>query len=159
MFNGKSQFDSLGYKKYVELSDADIHERYDVIINLWRAFLTQNAPTLELNVDYFVHQKNLFEVIRRCDERNLYYYIFHDLEDICEYKDIALYCFWINTLKPFMVVNPDALIYNGPNELFSLFLILTVIIPSRFNKSFKTIFISFSLIYESIYSLLDFILL
>ena len=94
---------------------------------IWQSFLTQNDPTLKLDHDYFVHKKNLFEVIRRCDERNVYYYVFHELEDISEYKDIALYCFWINTLKPFMVVNEKARIYNCANEMFSLFLILSVI--------------------------------
>lgn len=127
MFNGKAKFDSLGYKKYQELSDQEFNERYNEIINLWQCFLSENDPTLKTNVDYFVHKKNLFEVIRRCDERNVYYYVFHELEDICEYKDIALYCFWINTLKPFMVINENANIYNCANEMFSLFLILTVI--------------------------------
>lgn len=127
MFNGKVKFDSIGYKKYLELSDEEFAERYDEIISRWQGFLAQNDPTLKLNVDYFVHKKSLFEIIRRCDKRNVYYYVFHDLEDICEYKDIALYCFWINTLKPFMVINEKANIYNCANEMFSLYLILTVI--------------------------------
>lgn len=140
MFNGKIKFDSLGYKKYQELSDKEFEDRYDQIMCLWQSFLAQNDPTLKVGVDYFVHKKNLFEVIRRSDERNVYYYIFHELEDICEYKDIALYCFWINTLKPFMVINEDAQIYNCANEMFSLYLILTVIegaYKEKFNKDFK----------------------
>lgn len=136
MFNGKMKFDSLGYKKYQELSDAEFTDRYDEIINLWQDFLSQNDPTLKVGIDYFVHKKNLFEVIRRCDERNVYYYVFHELEDICEYKDIALYCFWINTLKPFMVINENAQIYNCANEMFSLFLILTVI-EGAYKEKFK----------------------
>lgn len=136
MFNGKVKFDSLGYKKYQELSDAEFTERYNEIINLWQDFLSQNDPTLKIGIDYFVHKKNLFEVIRRCDERNVYYYVFHELEDICEYKDIALYCFWINTLKPFMVINENAQIYNCANEMFSLFLILTVI-EGAYKEKFK----------------------
>lgn len=127
MFNGKTNFESLGYKKYQDLSDEEIARRYDQIIHLWQCFLAQNDPTLKVNVDYYVHRKNLFEIIRRCDKRNLYFYIFHDLSDICEYKDIALISFWINNLKPFMVVNEEANIYSSPNEMFSLYLILTVI--------------------------------
>ena len=140
MFNGKRKFESLGYKKYQELSDKEISERYDEIIYLWQCFLSQNDPTLKVNEDYFVHKKNLFEIIRRCDERNVYYYVFHELEDICEYKDIALYCFWINTLKPFMVINEKANIYNCANEMFSLFLILSVIAGAykkKFGDEFK----------------------
>lgn len=135
MFNGKNRFDSIGYKKYQELSDEELKERYDEIISQWQGFLSQNDPTLKLGVDYFVHKKNLFEVIRRCDKRYMYYYVFHELKDICEYKDIALYCFWINTLKPFMVINENANIYNCANEMFSLYLILSVI-EGAFKKKF-----------------------
>ena len=127
MFNGRTRFSEAGYKKYQELEDQELQARYDEIIALWRSFISQNDPALKLNVDYFIHKKNLFEIIRRCDERNVYYYVFHELEDICEYKDIALYCFWINTLKPFMIINEKAKIYNCANEMFSLFLILSVI--------------------------------
>ena len=127
MFNGKQKFETLGYKKYQELSNKELEERYEQIISLWSRFLSQNDPTLKINIDYFINKKNLFEVIRRSDQRHVYYYIFHELDDICEYKDIALYCFWINTLKPFMVINEHANIYNCANEMFSLFLILSVI--------------------------------
>lgn len=140
MFNGQIDYKELGYKKYEELDDEIIQKRYDEIISLWQEFLQQNDPLLKVGKDYFVHKKNLFEIIRRCDERNVYYYVFHELEDICEYKDIALYCFWLNTLKPFMVVNENAKIYNCANEMFSLFLILSVIggaYKSKYNQEFK----------------------
>ncbi len=127
MYREKNDSDLLNYKKYEEMKDEDYTKKYDDIICLWQAFLTQNDPTLELNKDYYIHKKNMYEVIRRCDKRRVYYYVFHDLEDICEYKSIALHCFWINTLKPFMVVNENSKIYNCANEMFSLFLILTVI--------------------------------
>ena len=127
MFNGRTEYESIGYKKYQELDDEELTKRYDTLIGLWRKFLEQNDPTLIQGTDYYIHKKNMFEVIRRCDQRNVYYFVFHELEDICEYKDIALFCFWLITLKPFMVVNEDSNIYNCPNEMFALFLILTVI--------------------------------
>ena len=127
MFNGRLNFEEAGYKKYQELENKEFQLRHDKIIDLWQEFLKLNDPDLKIGVDYFVHEKNLFEIIRRCDERNVYYYIFHELDDICEFKDIALYCFWINTLKPFMVINDKCSIYNCANEMFSLFLILSVI--------------------------------
>lgn len=140
MFSEKDDFNSLGYKKYEELDDVEVQNRYEKIIEQWREFLTQNDPTLILDKDYYIHKKNMFEVIRRCDKRYLYYYVFHDLKDICEYKDIALYCFWIITLKPFMVVNPNANIYNCPNEMFALYLILSVIqgaYEEKYTEEFK----------------------
>ena len=127
MFSTKKNYKKMGYVTYKELSEKEIMETYDKIIACWRDFLAQNDPGLLCDKDYFVHKKNMFEVIRRADKRDLYYYIFHELEDICEYKDIALYCFWIITLKPFMVINEDANIYNCPNEMFALYIILTTI--------------------------------
>lgn len=127
MFNTKTKLNNVGYKKYQELTDDEIITEYNEIIQYWESFLTQNDPTLRVDVDYFVHKKNMFEIIRRCHKRCVYYYVFHDLKELCEYKEVALLCFWINTLKPFMVINPKANVYNCPNEMFSLYLILSVI--------------------------------
>ncbi len=125
--SNRNRFINLGYKKYTELTDSEVKQRYDDIIEKWEQFLNQNDPSLQLNSDYYVHSRNLFEVIRRCDKRILYFYIFYGLEEECEYKEVAIQCFWINTLKPFMVVNNNSPIYNCPNEMFSLFLILSAI--------------------------------
>lgn len=123
----RNRFVDLGYKQYTELTDDEVKQRYDELIEKWEQFLNQNDMSLQLNKDYFVHSRNLFEVIRRCDKRILYFYVFHGLIEECEYKEIAVQCFWINTLKPFMVVNESSKIYNCPNEMFSLFLILSSI--------------------------------
>ena len=122
----RNRFIDSGYKKYEELNREEAQSKYNEIIKEWEAFLDENDSQLKLGTDYFVHQRNLTEVVRRCDKRVLYFYIFHDLEE-CEYKEIALLCFWINTLKPFMVVKESSPIYNAPNEMFSLFLILSTI--------------------------------
>lgn len=123
----RNRFVELGYKQYTELTNDEVKQRYNEIIEKWEQFLNQNSPSLQLNMDYYVHERNLFEVIRRCDKRVLYFYIFHGLKEECEYKEVAVQCFWINTLKPFMVINEDSSIYNCPNEMFSLFLILSAI--------------------------------
>jgi len=123
----RNRFVDLDYKQYIELTDDEVKQRYDELINKWEQFLDQNDMSLQLNKDYFVHSRNLFEVIRRCDKRILYFYVFHGLEEECEYKEIAVQCFWLNTLKPFMVINENSKIYNCPNEMFSLFLILSAI--------------------------------
>lgn len=81
----------------------------------------------EPNKDYFIHKKNLFEIIRRRDKRRVYMTMFHDLPDMCEYKILASEVYWTLTLKPFMVVNENLSIYGCPNEMFSLYRILTVI--------------------------------
>ena len=125
MYN--TDFAAKGYKPYEELEEKEIEASYNVIINQWREFLSLNAPDLLLNKDYYVHKRNMFEIISRCNKRELYHYIFHELKEITEYKEVAIKCFWILTLKPFMVVNDKSDIYNCPNEMFSLFLILSTI--------------------------------
>lgn len=126
MYN-RNRFVDLNFKKYVELTDEEVQVRYDGIIKRWEDFLDQNDDSLRLDADYYVHSRNLFEIIRRCDKRVLYFYIFHDLKEECEYKEIAVLSFWLITLKPFMVVKEKSPIYNCPNEMFALYLILSVI--------------------------------
>ena len=120
-------FSKLGYKHYEELSNEEMQWAYDKIVEQWRKFLSLNAPDLVLEKDYFIHKRNVFEVISRCNKRELYHYVFHNLKEVTEYKVIAIKCFWIMTLKPFMVTNSNSEIYNCPNEMFSLFLILETI--------------------------------
>ena len=126
MFN-RSRFVDGTYKQYSDMDGEELKNIYDSILECWNDFVEQNDSSLHLGHDYYIHEKNLADVIRRCDERILYFYIFKNLKEECEYKEVAILCFWINTLKPFMVVNPKSPIYSCPNEMFSLYLILTVI--------------------------------
>lgn len=112
-------------KNIYELPDLDeMNSRVDALEQLWRDFLETEG---EKNLTYYVHKPNLFEVIKRQDQRMYYLKIFHGLEYPCEYKYIAIECFWINTLKPFMVIDEKSKLYDCPNEKFSLFLILSII--------------------------------
>lgn len=115
------------YKNYIIMPTEDVRVEVDSLKESWTAFLLQNANGLEENDDYYIHVKNLEEVVRRVDKRKVYYKVFHNLDKINELKQVALQCYWINTLKPFMVVNPKAPIYNSPNELFSIYLIMSIV--------------------------------
>lgn len=115
------------YSVYKELEYEEISVECDNLIKQWHNFINENCPNMIENRDYFIHKKNLYEIIRRVDKRRVYYKVFHNLTKINEFKLIALQCYWINTLKPFMVVNEDSKIYNSPNELFSVFLIISTI--------------------------------
>lgn len=115
------------YKEYEDLTIEEFNDEYDNILKCWNKFIFENAPYLQEGKDYFIHQRNLFEVIRRLDKRRVYYKVFHGLTKINEFKYVALQCYWINTLKPFMVVNCDSSIYNSPNELFSVYLIIAMV--------------------------------
>lgn len=119
-------FDQYGHYKKKDMKD--FSDDYNNLIALWKSFLlAQKENNLEFNKDYFVHQRNIFEVIKRLDKRRAYYYVFHKIDKICEYKEVAILCYWINTLKPFMVINENSEIYNSPNEMFSLYIIMTTI--------------------------------
>ncbi len=109
---------------YTPLAPEKFNKRYQSLLELWVEFLKMNG---EENLEYYVHEFNLYEVITRHDKRKHYYKVFHELTEPCEYKYIAIECFWINTLKPFMVVDSNSSIYNCPNEMFSLFLIMATI--------------------------------
>lgn len=109
---------------YKMLTDEEMERRFKVIEGLWNDFLTMEGQN---SLTYYIHKQNLFEVIKRQDQRMHYFKVFHGLDYPCEYKYIAVECFWINTLKPFMVVDENSPIYDCPNEKFSLFLILSVI--------------------------------
>lgn len=114
-----------GDKNVYELPNIkEMNRRADTLEHLWKEFLETEG---EKNLTYYIHKKNLFEVIKRQDQRMYYLKIFHGLEYPCEYKYIAIECFWINTLKPFMVIDESSKLYDCPNEKFSLFLILSII--------------------------------
>lgn len=116
-------------KKYIKytISEADINKAYDELLCIWQSFLDKYAPNSICNVDYYIHRRNLVEVLVRTDKRQVYYQVFHGLERPSEYKTTAILCFWINTLKPFMVCNETSNIYNCANEMFAVYHMLGVI--------------------------------
>lgn len=109
---------------YPPLSLEDLNRRFQAIILLWESFLENEG---EKDLKYHVHRHNMNEVIKRQDQRMYYWKIFHGLNLPCEFKFIAIECFWINTLKPFIVTDEESNLYDCPNEKFSLHLIIATI--------------------------------
>lgn len=123
---GNDYLDSKGY--YKDQTKENIGETVNRIIEVWREFLdAQGEANLKLNEDYFIHKRNLYEVVVRLNKRKAYYYVYHHISEICEYKELGVLCYWINTLKPFMVVNENSILYNSPNEMFSLYFIISAL--------------------------------
>jgi len=108
-------------------NDVWLIQELDKLQKYWKAFLDMHDPSLVEGTDYFVNRRNLCEVVQRVDKRAAYYYVFHKNIEICEYKWVGLCAYWVNTLKPFMVVKEDSVLYSCPNEMFSLFLIISVV--------------------------------
>lgn len=111
---------------YEKLDNKIIKEEYVELIKQWKQFVSSENVLLRERKDFFVHKSNLFQVIDRTHRRKIYYNIFYG-DELCEYKRVAIECFWINTLKPFMVVDEKSKLYHCPNEMFSLYRILAVI--------------------------------
>lgn len=109
---------------YSSLFPNEVRKRYDTILMLWNNFLEAVG---EPDLLYYINKQNLYEVIKRQDKRMYYYRIFHNLDYPCEYKFMAIECFWIITLKPFFVPDENSAIYSCANEQFSLYLILSLI--------------------------------
>lgn len=122
---GNEFLDECGH--YKEKNKNYLKSIFENILDSWNAFLEAQGENLVFRNDYYIHSRNLYEVIKRLDKRKTYYYVFHSISNICEYKSVAILCYWINTLKPFMVVNETSKIYNCPNEMFSLYLIVSTI--------------------------------
>ncbi len=122
---GNEFLDENGY--YKDKNKSDLSLIFKNVLDSWNAFLYAQGEDLIIRQDYYIHSRNLYEVIKRLDKRKTYYYVFHRISSICEYKSVAILCYWINTLKPFMVVNESSKIYSCPNEMFSLYLIISTI--------------------------------
>lgn len=121
---------------YKEPSTATLNKRLREIEKLWNLFLeSERIP----DTKYHIHKQNMYEVIKRQDQRMYYFKVFHNLEYPCEYKFIALECFWINQLKPFIITDEESPIYDCPNERFSFYLIMSMIraVFELYNKDKK----------------------
>ncbi len=116
-----------GYNKlYIELTEEENKEQRDLIKKSWMYFLKLNDPSLKEN-DYFINEYNLIEVVERVSKRKFYYKVFHGIEHISEFKEIALICFWICKLKPFVVLNQQSALCASTNELFSIHLVICLL--------------------------------
>lgn len=98
-------------------------EKCELMIQ-WNAFVDEHSPDTIFGRDYFIHNRNLYEAFNRREKRRQWFKKYHRIDDVCEYRNVALLCYWLNRLKPFMVINEQSKIYNAPNERFSLYLML-----------------------------------
>lgn len=105
-------------------SPEKMEKRRVALEELWRDFLKLEG---EPHLRYHLHKYNVAEVIRRQDQRMHYFRVFHGLDYPCEYKYVAIECFWLITLKPFIVTDENSNFYDAPNEKFALYLILSII--------------------------------
>jgi len=74
---------------------------------LYKRFLeTAKVSSLFKNDSWKIHEISVCEdavtkIIEQIRRRKLYFHIYHDINDLNELKETALYCFWILKLQPF----------------------------------------------------------
>ena len=143
--------------KYEGLNEQEKNKLTMFYLSQWRGFVDQYDSSLMEGKDYFVHKKNLYEVVRRTDKWLQYYVTFHGIEadSLCEYREVALQAFFLCCLKPFMVVKEDSDLYNTPNEMFSLHLIFSMIrkIFDRARPEEKFVYPDQSSVWKYVYAL------
>ena len=109
-------------KLYKELKETERNTHMELLLKVWDAFLQKNDPSL-LPESIFINEYNLIECVERVSKRKFYFKVFHGIEHLAEFKEVALLCFWICKLKPFVVTKPESPLCASVNELFCVHLV------------------------------------
>lgn len=126
---------SLDSTKYYALLTADERQtQLNKILAIWNDFLSINDATL-VERDVFINQRMLAEVVERVSKRKYYYEVFHHLLHISEFKETALYVFWISKLKPFTIIKESSPLCASVNELFCVHLVISAFEKIRMDSN------------------------
>ncbi len=110
---------------YKILSPKERQIQVDKILTVWNDFVKINDPQLTVK-DVFINKRNLVEVVERVSKRKYYFEVFHNLPHVSEFKEAALYVFWLVKLKPFTVVKESSKLCASVNEMFAVHVILSI---------------------------------
>ena len=113
--------DNVSYKF---LTSDERQEQIDKLMKVWNDFVSLNDPELS-SADVFINKRSLVEVVERVSKRKYYFEVFHKLPHISEFKETALYVFWVTKLKPFTVTNENSKLCASVNELFAVHMVLS----------------------------------
>lgn len=119
---------------YIMLTPEERQIQINKILSVWNDFLFINDPKLK-NEDVFINSRSLTEVVERVSKRKYYFEVFHQLPSISEFKETALYVFWITKLKPFTVINETSKLCASVNELFCFHMVISVFEKIRDEKA------------------------
>lgn len=76
----------------------------------------------------------LKDIIVRVHKRKHYFKVFHNEMNISEYKETALYCYWVLKLRPFWI-DPGYKSSERINEKFALHLYVSLL--KKYNEDFS----------------------
>lgn len=111
--------------RYKMLEEEERKKQIDNLLRVWNDFIDINDPELEKD-DVFINVRTIAEVVERVSKRKYYFDIFHALPHISEFKETALYVFWITKLKPFTIIKESSPLCASANELFSYHLVISL---------------------------------
>lgn len=74
------------------------------------------------------------DIIVRVHKRKHYFKVFHNEMSISEYKETALYCYWVLKLRPFWI-DPECTSSERINEKFALHLYVALL--KKYNEDFS----------------------
>lgn len=110
---------------YIMLTPEERQVQIDKLLLVWNDFIDINEPSLS-EKDVFINTRTLSEVVERVSKRKYYFEVFHHLPHISEFKELALYVFWITKLKPFTVTNEESRLCASVNELYAFHMVISV---------------------------------
>lgn len=143
--------------QYTPMSEERIKVEVSRVCKWAQNFVQENGYNPS---DLAISETAVYQIITKVDQRKQYFSYFHHL-DISDFKEIALYAFWIVKLAPLYFkegtdTSNSSLPYESLNPKFAVYLIVKKVKSlansdvqrNRINK-----FFSASYIYELVYSL------
>ena len=141
--------------KYNKIPLKEIHDiRLDFIKRFIDFIPLKGFPEdTEIHISHY----SLLDIIIRVDKRKAYYQFFHNME-INEWKEAALYAYWILKLRPFTIIdkrfttNVDACLINESFAIYFIGFILEktgrIKHSSKYNESYRR-FLEYSFRYRN----------
>lgn len=132
--------------KYKNISSEAARKQINELNVLFTDYMNRSyknkAVRFEIDIDC------LYDVVVHVDKRNEHARIFHDVEDSNEFRNIALYCYWIVRLHPFYC---DTI--SNINESFAVYLFVCLFNSMYDKKQFGKYQINRRYIHELKYTL------
>jgi hypothetical protein len=96
--NNIESFLNLNDYKYKKAEKVELDTSYEEFL------VNSKIPALIKEAEIFcvgVCENSVNKIIEQVRKRKLYFNIYHDIKDLNELKETALYCFWLLKLQPF----------------------------------------------------------
>lgn len=128
----------LDERHYRPLDEKDWYKEIQKFKLLVANFMESNGYEKH---DVLIFETEVFQIITKVHQRKEYFKYFHHL-NISDFKELALYCFWIIKIKPLHfddtnATEKDKISFKSINEKFALFYIIKTFRSLAANDSKK----------------------